>query len=246
YRDGILIKTTPSPSYTDTGLSPFTLYSYTVAAYDYSNNVSEQSTALPVTTAGPSPALMQQSYATPQSPQKRVRVTYADDQAAGNTNLIAIGWNDTTAQIKSVVDSAGNVYRRAIAAYRGNGMSQAIYYAANIKAALAGDNQVTVTFNRAAVYVDLRITEYSGLSQTKPFDVGVSATGNGSLADSGALTTAASSELLFAAGMTGSTFTAPGSGFTAQVITSPDGDLWQPLWRLARLNSGQLLVVSCQ
>ena len=53
----------------------------------------------------------------------------------------------------------------------------------------------------------------------------VSATGSGSLASSGALTTAASSELLFAAGMTGAVFTAPGSGFTSRIVTSPDGDL---------------------
>jgi len=53
----------------------------------------------------------------------------------------------------------------------------------------------------------------------------VSATGNGNLANSGALTTAASSELLFAAGVTGTVSTAPGSGYTAQVITSPNGDI---------------------
>jgi len=73
---------------------------------------------------------------------------------------------------------------------------------------------------------------YSGLRQTNPFHVGVSATGSGSLASSGALTTAASSELLFAAGMTGAVFTAPGSGFTSRIVTSPDGDL-VPQWRPA-------------
>jgi chitodextrinase len=225
YRNDTLIKTTPSLSYTDTGLSPLTAYSYRVAAYDYFNNVSTLSTALVVKTAGPSPTFRQQSYATPQSPQNRVTATYASSQVAGNTNILAIGWNDTTATLTSVTDSAGNLYQQALATYRGNGMSQAIYYAANIHVASAGSNQVVVTFNQPAVYVDLRITEYSGLSQTNPFDIGVSATGNGSLANSGALTTVASSELLFAAGMTGNVFTAPGSGFTAQVITSPDGDI---------------------
>jgi hypothetical protein len=82
-----------------------------------------------------------------------------------------------------------------------------------------------VTFNRSAVYVDLRIAEYSGLSQTGPFDAGVSATGNGGTANSGFLTTSTPSELLFAAGMTGTAFTAPGTGYTRRVITSPDGDI---------------------
>ena len=124
-----------------------------------------------------------------------------------------------------MTDSAGNVYHPAIATYRGNGLSQAIYYAANIAPASAGSNHVSVGFDQPAVYVDLRITEYAGVRQTSPFDTGASASGNGSSASTGALTTAGSSELLFAAGMTGAVFTAPGSGYTSRVVTSPDGDI---------------------
>jgi hypothetical protein len=82
-----------------------------------------------------------------------------------------------------------------------------------------------VQFNQAAVYVDLRITEFSGLRQTNPFQAGVSASGVGSTASTGSLTTTSASELLFAAGMTGAVFTGPGVNFTSRVITSPDGDI---------------------
>ena len=225
YRNGTLIRTTPSTTYTDTGLSPLTAYSYTVAAYDYANNVSAQSTPLVVSTTSPGPTFVQLNYATPQTPQSQVAVIYTGDQTAGDTNILAIGWNDTTAAITSVTDSAGNVYQQAVATFRGNGMSQAIYYAANIHAAIAGSNQVTVTFNQPAVFVDLRITEYSGLKATSPFQAGMSGTGNGSTAGSGSLSTTSPSELLFAAGMTGVSFTAPGSGYTSRVITSPDADI---------------------
>jgi chitodextrinase len=225
YRDGTLIRTTPSTAYADTGLSPLTPYSYTVAAYDYFNNVSAQSAPLVATTAGAGPTLVQQSYATPQTPQTVVSTTYADAQTAGDTDILAIGWNDATASITSVMDGAGNVYQPAVATFRGNGMSQAIYYASNIHAASPGGDQVTVTFNQAAVFVDLRITEYSGLRQTNPFDSGVSATGNSSLAATGTLATTGPSELLFAAGMTATSFTAPGPGFASRVITIPDGDI---------------------
>ncbi len=225
YRDGTFISTTPSTSYTDGGLSQLTAYTYEVAAYDYSNNVSAKSAPLIVATTSPGPTFVQQGYATPQSPQSLVGAIYTGDETAGDTNIVAIGWNDTTSSITSVSDGAGNVYQQAIATYRGNGMSQAIYYAANIHAASAGGNQVTVTFDQPAVYVDLRVTEYSGLSQTSPFHTGVSATGNGGVAQTGALVTSAPSELLFAAGMTGATFSAPGSGFTSRVVTSPDGDI---------------------
>jgi hypothetical protein len=218
------MRTTPSTSYTDAGLAPFTAYSYTIAAYDYANNASAPSAPLVVTTAGPGPTFVQESYATPQSPQGLVSATYAGAQAAADTNLIAIGWNDVTSTLVAVSDSAGNVYQAALPRYRGNGLSQAIFYASNI-AASAGGNQVTVTFNQPAAYVDLRIAEYSGLRPTASFDTGVSATGSGSGTASGTLTTAAPSELLFAAGITGAVFTAPGAGFPSRVITSPDGDL---------------------
>jgi hypothetical protein len=171
------------------------------------------------------PAYVQQGYATPQAPQSLVSATYRDDETAGDTNIIAIGWNDTTSAIASVTDTAGNVYQPAIPTFRGNGLSQAIYYAANIAAAPAGGNAVSVTFSQPAAFVDLRITEYSGLRTSAPFDVGSSASGSGATASSGALTTAGPSELLFAAGMTGTTFTAAGPGFTIRVVTAPDGDL---------------------
>ena len=223
FRDGALIRTTPSTTYTDSGLSPSTAYSYAVAACDYTGNVSAPSTPIVVSTAGPGPMFVQEQYATPQSPQSAVSATYSLSQTAGNTNLVAIGWNDTTASIAAVTDSAGNAYQPASGTVRGNGLSQAIYVASNIAA--ASGNHVTVQFDQAATYVDLRITEYSGLRQPDPFDAAVWASGSGGSATTATLMVSAPSELLFAAGMTGGAFSAPGAGFTSRVITAPDGDL---------------------
>jgi chitodextrinase len=50
YRNGTQINTTSNTSYQDTGLSPSTTYSYTVAAYDAAGNVSGQSTTASATT----------------------------------------------------------------------------------------------------------------------------------------------------------------------------------------------------
>lgn len=225
YRDGAFTRSTRSTSITDTGLSPATSYSYAVAAIDYANNVSSQSVHLVVTTAGPSPSFVQQSYATPQTPQSLVSATYPGAQTAGNTNILAIGWNDMTANVVSVVDSAGNVYQPALATYRGSGMSQAVYFASNVAASSAGANEVTVTFNGVAVFVDLRITEYARIRHVSPFDGGTSANGSGNNASTGSVGVPAASELLFAAGMTGAVFTGPGPGFANRVITAPDGDI---------------------
>jgi hypothetical protein len=168
------------------------------------------------------PAFIQQAYSVPQTPQLVVSVPYPQPQSAGNANILAIGWNDAVASITNVDDSASNNYQIAVPTFRGNGMSQAIYFCPNIK---SDSNAVTVKFDQPAIFVDLRITEYTGLSQTNCFDVGTSGTGNGTTASSGLITISATNELLFGAGMTATTFGAPGAGFTQRVITSPDGDI---------------------
>jgi hypothetical protein len=170
----------------------------------------------------PQPKFIQQNYSTPQSPMSQVQAAYSGAQTGGNANILAIGWNDTTASIATVSDSAGNTYRPALTTFRGNGLSQAIYYATNIA---AGSNTVTVTFSQPAAYVDLRITEYSGLSPTNAFDSAASASGVGANADSGAVSVTATNELIFGAGMTATTFSGAGLGFTQRVITVPDADI---------------------
>ena len=50
YRGGSQIGTSPSTSYTDTGLTPSTLYTYTVSAYDAAGNTSNQSSPASATT----------------------------------------------------------------------------------------------------------------------------------------------------------------------------------------------------
>jgi glucose/arabinose dehydrogenase len=170
-------------------------------------------------------AFVQVNAATPQTNQSSVTVTYTSAQVAGDTNILAIGWNDATSNITSVTDSAGNIYQLAVPVARGAGLSQAIYYAKNIKAAAAGTNTVTVTFNTATPFVDLRITEYSGLDPVNPFDVGTSASGTSATANSGSVATSAAHELVFGAGMTTGGFSTAGGGFTSRVITVPDLDI---------------------
>ena len=127
---------------------------------------------------------------------------YVQDQGAGNLNVVAIGFIDSTSTITSVTDSAGNVYQLAAPLKRGSGMSQAIYYAKNIKAATAGANVVKVQFSGAVAYPDVRTLEYSGLDPVNPLDTSASAAGTGAAASSGNLTTSAAKEMIFGAGYT--------------------------------------------
>ena len=88
------------------------------------------------------PAFVQVVAAQPQTNQITVTVTYTKAQAAGDTNVLAIGWGDVTSNIAKVSDSSGNTYAVAAPTVHGSVQSQAIYYAPNIKAAAAGANTV--------------------------------------------------------------------------------------------------------
>src|SRR5262249_9172346 len=62
---------------------------------------------------------VQVNAATPQTNQSSVSVAYTSAQVAGDTNILAIGWNDATSNIISVTDSAGNTYQLAVPVARG-------------------------------------------------------------------------------------------------------------------------------
>ena len=121
---------------------------------------------------------MQVNSAVPQTPQTSVTVTYTKAQTANDLNVVVVGWNDSTAQISSVADSAGNTYSLAVGPTVQTGTAtQAIYYAKNIVSAAANANTVTVTFSTAAKSADIRIAEYAGLDLANPVDVTVAGQG---------------------------------------------------------------------
>ena len=156
--------------------------------------------------------------ATPQTPAATVPVSYPGVQTPGNLNVVVVGWNDTTATVQSVNDSAGNNYVLAVGPTIGTGLQQSIYYAPKI---VGGSNTVTVTFSQAAAYPDIRILEYRGVTA---LDVTAGTTGNSAAAGSGAATTTSTNELIFGANTVATETAAVGSGFTTRII-SPDGDL---------------------
>ena len=111
-------------------------HTLTAIARDAAGNTTTSAPAcITVANTAATPTFKQVNAAVPQTDQSSVPVTYAGAQTAGNTNILAIGWNNAISNITSVTDSAGNTYQLAVPTARGNGVSQAIYYAANIKAA---------------------------------------------------------------------------------------------------------------
>ncbi len=166
-------------------------------------------------------AFVQVNSAIPQTATAAVALSYVSPQTAGNLNIVVVGWNDTTSTVTSVADSGGNAYVQAGGMITGSSARQSLYYAKNI---VGGSNTVTVVFNQAARYVDVRVLEYSGLDTSNPLDVTSSAAGSSVTPNSGAATTTSGNELIFGAGTTATGFYAPGSGFTTRIITG-DGDI---------------------
>ena len=117
YRDGALVRTTPATSYTDTGL----VAAHVVLLHGRRLRLRQQRVGASPRRSWsrprrPAPSFVQQSYATPQTPQsagqrdlrraRRRPATPTSSRSAGTTRRPAI---------TSVTDSAGNVYQPAIA-----------------------------------------------------------------------------------------------------------------------------------
>ena len=200
------------------------------------SNASNSPTSLALSGTGTNPppppttiSYVQGNYAVPHPSATTVAVPFNAAQAAGDLNVVVVGWNDTTAAVSSVTDSSGNKYALAVGptlySSSTEPFSQSIYYAKNIAAAGAGANSVTVTFSTAAVAPDIRILEYSGADPNNPVDVTAASSGNSTTSSSGAATTTNPTDLLFGANIVWTTTTGPGSGFTQRILTSPDGDI---------------------
>jgi hypothetical protein len=200
----------------------------TVVAKDNSTNQNSTTVQITVTYSptAASIAFVQGNYSVPQTPQATVTVAYTGSQTAGNLNVVAVGWNDGTAAVTSVTDSKGNVYSLAVGPTVLAGQaSHAIYYSSNIVAAAANTNVVTVRFNVAAVYPDIRILEYSGLDHVTPLHTVTAATGSSATSNSGSLNVSVPNVLLVAANVVATVTSGPGSGFTNRMITNPNGDI---------------------
>jgi YD repeat-containing protein len=150
-----------------------------------------------------------------------VSVTYSSAQAAGDLNVVFVGWDNATYAVQSITDTSGNTYVAAVGpTVNSSGATQTIYYATNISAAAAGANAVTVTFSNSVSYPDVRILEYSGINTTNPLDTAIAAYGNGATLNSGSLTITAANDLLVAGGYGQHAYTGgAGAGYT-EVLTS--------------------------
>jgi hypothetical protein len=218
-----LAGTSGTTTFDDFAVSSSTTYVYQVRAVDAATNESSPSNQATATIAVAMSA-GQATYAVPSSATS-VTASFPGSQAAGKTNVVAIGWRTPTANVQSVTDSAGNTYMLAVGPTILPGVGGlAIYYASGTVAAGAG-NTVTVTFNMSVASPDVRIAEYAGIDTGDPIDAIAANTGTGTTSSSGTVATVTPSTLLVGANLVTTSTTGAGAGFTTRAITSPNGNI---------------------
>ena len=197
------LTTVTTTNYSNTGLTAGTTYSYRVRATDAAANLSPYSNTATATTAAGgtpvTPAFKQTNNAVPQTPQTTVNVTFTAAQSAGGLNVVAVGWYDTTSQVLSVTDNRGNNYQRAQVPPPRHKPARSRSTTRPTSSPPRPVTTVTVTFNAAVNYPDVRIAEYSGIDPLNPVDVSVSGAGTGTTSNSGSVTTTNANDLLVGA-----------------------------------------------
>jgi len=153
-----------------------------------------------------------QTVAKTSGPASSLSLSFPTNTVAGDLILVAFDYS-TNAIPASVTDSQGNVFTSV-----GNqltspgGVRSRVYYANNIA---GGADTVTVNLSANSSWIDLYLTEYTGVSQTNPIDAQAGASGNGGAVSSGNATTAVAGDLIYGY-CVGEWACTVGSGFTAR------------------------------
>jgi chitodextrinase len=217
FRNGVNIGTAATASFLDGGLAASTTYVYTVAAYDFSNNVSQQSQQIAATTASTTslPPSFVQSQENQISNGSSVSAAFNTATHAGNTIVAYVIWSNSGSV--ALTDSRGDTFNSVSAPVLwGGGYSAQIFYASGIA---AGVDSVTASFrNQVSSFGIVYIHEYAGISTSNPVDFTASAIGSSPTLNSGSITTPDGNYLIFGAGVSDNSVTSAGDGFIARSL----------------------------
>jgi hypothetical protein len=113
---------------------------------------------------------------------------------AGDLILVAFDY-DTNSTPSSVTDSQNNVFTAIGNQLTSPGQVRSrVYYAKNIK---GGADTVTLQLSANSAYLELYLSEYTGVDPTNPIDAQAGASGNAGPVSSGNAATTATGDLIY-------------------------------------------------
>ena len=226
-RDGNVIGSAAgsATSYADNTASPSTTYTYGIEAVDAAGNPSPLTNSPATTTpAAPSgPLWVQTAAGTATATVTSLTASFGTPTVSGHLLVLSASvYAGATNNLSSVTDSAGNTWTK-VGAYVSSGhfSDGELWYTANAKPTTT----VTVKTGSAASIV-FQVLEFSGIAASSPLDTSIGTSNTGTVANSGNLTPAASTDLVvgFLAGHGNQqTMGITTPGFTAQPQATTTG-----------------------
>jgi len=143
---------------------------------------------------------------------KSFSLSFPQNTGAGDTIVVGFDF-DTLAAFSSISDSQGNTFTEVGAQLTSPGGARIRVYGA--KSIAGGPDTVTITLSANSSFIEVYLTEYSGLDPTNPIDAQSGASGNAGPVSSGSATTTVAGDIIYGYCVGDGTCTV-GSGFTAR------------------------------
>src|SRR5436309_2389174 len=202
YRNGSPIGTTGPDTtiFLDWDLTPATTHTYSVDAFDLTNDHSALSAPLTVTTPAVSPEFVQGVAASPASRLPSYTLTLREPVLAGDLLVGWFGQYNASGQVR-VSDNVNGAWTRSVSTTWGGAGDIALYYRQNSAAAPSG-LVVTVSAS-ASAYLQEAIADFRHVATVGALDQAVVAQGVGNYASVGPTSAVSAGELVVAAVLTG-------------------------------------------
>jgi hypothetical protein len=167
-----------------------------------------------ILTVNSTSSFVQEAASTTSGSANSLTLSFAANTFAGDLILVGFDFSAGTTP-SSVTDSQGNTFTPVGTQLPSPaGAQSVVYYAKNIK---GGADTVTVTISANATFIELYLTEYSGIDRTNPIDAQAGASGGAGPVSSGNATTNFAGDVIYGY-CPGDEACTAGSGFATRSI----------------------------